>query len=105
MKNAPRVFLYGMANFTRASIPEILADFEALPKVDERALPDGSQEEYEANLEAYRLFVMEPDVSLAEIHRRTGVQQKQMYRLLDRVLAKAEDGLIEGLRGLIPHRH
>lgn len=105
MKNAPRVFLYGMANFTRASIPEILADFEALPKVDERALPDGSQEEYEANLEAYRLFVMEPDVSLAEIHRRTGVQQKQMYRLLGRVLAKAEDGLIEGLRGLIPHRH
>ena len=105
MKNAPRVFLYGMASFTRASIPEILADFEALPKVDEGALPEGSHDEYEANLEAYRLFVSERDVTLAEIHRRTGIHQRQMYRLLDRVLTKAEDGLIQGLRGLIPHKH
>ena len=73
MKNAPRVFLYGMANFRRAGIPEILADFEALPKDDERAFPDGSQEEYEEKLEAYRQVVMEPDERCAEIHRLTGV--------------------------------
>jgi hypothetical protein len=44
-------------------------------------------------------------VTLAEIRRRTGVHQKRIYRLLDRVVTKADDGLIQGLRGLIPGKH
>lgn len=100
-----RVFLFGSANFTRASIPEILADFGALPSVDTAALSPEAAAQYEANLEAYRLFVLEPDVSLAEIRRRTGVHEKQLYRLLDRVVTPSADNQIQGLRGLIPGKH
>ena len=100
-----RVFLFGSANFTRASIPEILADFGALPTVDTAALSPEAVAQYEANLEAYRLFVLEPDVSLAEIRRRTGVHEKQLYRLLDRVVTLSTDNQIQGLRGLIPGKH
>lgn len=105
MKNESRVFLYGSANFTRASIPEILADFGALPTVDIKALSPEALVQYGANLEAYRLFVLEADVTLAEIRRRTGVHQKQLYRLLDRVVSPAADNQIQGLRGLIPGKH
>lgn len=105
MMQASRVFLFGSANFTRASIPEILADFGALPTVDTAALSPEAVAQYEANLEAYRLFVLEPDVSLAEIRRRTGVHEKQLYRLLDRVVAPSTDNQIQGLRGLIPGKH
>lgn len=73
MKNAPRVFVYGTASFTRGSIPQTLADFEWLPKVDLNALPQAALPEYTANLEAYELFVRRPDVSLREIEARTGV--------------------------------
>ena len=105
MKQESRVFLLGSANFTRASIPEILADFGALPTVDTAALSPEAVVQYDANLEAYRLFVLEPDVSLAEIRRRTGVHQKQLYRLLDRVVCPAADNQIQGLRGMIPRKH
>jgi len=97
--------LYGMASLTRASMPAFLADFKFLPSVDVASLPEDSRLQYDANLEAYRLFVLEPDVSLAEIRRRTGVHEKQLYRLIARVVTKAEDGLIQGLRGLIPGKH
>lgn len=105
MMQVSRVFLFGAVNFTRASIPEILADFGALPAVDTAALSPEAVVQYEANLEAYRLFVLEPDVSLAEIRRRTGVHQKQLYRLLDRVISPATDNQVQGLRGLIPGKH
>lgn len=105
MSAAPRVFIYGTVSFSRGTIPQTLADFEWLPKVDITALADEARHEYEANLEAYELFVRAPDVSLREIEVRTGVHRKQLYRLLDRVVSKAGDGLIQGLRGLIPHKH
>jgi putative transposase len=105
MKSVSRSFVYGVASFTRASIPESLADFEFLPTVDTEALSEEARSGYALNLDAYRLFVLEPEVTLAEIHRRTGIHQKQLYRLIDRVVSKAEDGLIQGLRGLIPGKH
>ncbi|NMM19800.1 MAG: transposase [Rhodoferax sp.] len=103
----PRVIVFGMANFNRASIPEILNDFENLPKVDESAFADNPATAlaYKNNLEAFRLFVQEPDVSMKEIERVTTVYRKQLYRLLDRVVSKAEDGRVQGLRGLIPYKH
>ena len=105
MKPPPRVFVYGAASFNRASIPQVLADFEWLPKTDPSALSEKDRQKYEDNLEAYRLFVQEPDVSLREIQKRTGIHRKQLYLLLDHVVSRADDGLIEGLRGLLPHRH
>lgn len=105
MTSAPRVFIYGTASFTRGSIPQTLADFEWLPKVDPTALTDEAKRDYEANLEAYELFVLDHSVSLREIEVRTGVHRKQLYRLLDRVVSKAADGVIYGLRGLIPFKH
>jgi len=86
-------------------MPEILADFEQLPTVDESAFPSEFRAAYKKNLEAYRLFVAEKDVPLRQIKDLTGVDPKQLYRLLQRVLGKAEDGRIQGLRGLIPFKH
>jgi transposase InsO family protein len=104
---SPRVVLFGMVSFNRASIPEILNDFENLPKVDESAMGDNPEavRSYRNNLEAFRLFVQEKDVSLKEIERLTTVHRKQLFRLLDRVVSKAPDGRIQGLRGLIPYKH
>lgn len=105
MRAPPRVFIYGSVTFSRGTIPQTLADLEWLPKVDITALAEEARHEYEANLEAYELFVRAPDVSLREIEVRTGIHRKQLYRLLDRVVSKAADGVIQGLRGLIPHKH
>ncbi|MDI1267710.1 MAG: hypothetical protein PSV40_01210 [Polaromonas sp.] len=101
----PRVFIFGNTSFSRASIPAILADFEQLPTVDESALTLELRQAYKNNLEAYRLFVAEKDVPLRQIRDLTGVDPKQLYLLLQRVLVKAEDGRIQGLRGLIPFKH
>ena len=59
---SPRVIVFGMASFNRASIPEVLNDFENLPKVDESAFADDpvAALAYKNNLEAFRLFVQEP---------------------------------------------
>lgn len=101
----PHTFIFGKAPFSRASIPEILADFELLPTVDESAFAPEVRAAYKNNLEAYRLFVVEKSVPLRQIKNLTGVDPKQLYRLLTRVLVKADDGRIQGLRGLIPFKH
>lgn len=103
----PKVMVFGTTSFSRSSIPEILADFESLPKVDESAFDDkpDAREGYKNNLEAYRLLVKEKNVTLRQIHRLTGVDPKQLYLLLKRVIMKADDGRIQGLRGLIPFKH
>jgi putative transposase len=104
---SPRVIVFGMASFNRASIPEILSDFDSLPKVDESVMAGNpvAALAYKKNLEAFRLFVQEQNISLQEIERMTTVHRKQLYRLLDRVVSKAPDGRIQGLRGLIPYKH
>ncbi|MES2400600.1 MAG: hypothetical protein V4573_11495 [Pseudomonadota bacterium] len=105
--STPRAFLFGQTRFDRNSVPEILSDFEQLPTVDESAFAHrlDIKEAYRSNLEAYRLFVVEKNVSLRQIETLTGVDPKQLYRLFQRVISKASDGRIEGLRGLIPFKH
>jgi len=104
---SPHVLIFGQVGFNRASIPEILNDIENLPKVDESVFADKPEVAltYKNNLEAFRLFVQLPEVSLKEIERATTVHRKQLYRLISRVLSKAPDGRIAGLRGLIPYKH
>lgn len=102
---ALRVVFFGESRFHRASIPSILADFKNMPKADPSALDDEAQAEFACNVEAVRLFVEEPGVTLAAIQRATGVRPNQLYRLLARIVSKADDGRIEGFRGCIPHRH
>ena len=102
-----QTFIFGQIRFDRASIPDVLADFEQLPTVDESAFSQRPEvkEAYKRNLEAYRLFVVEKNIPLRQIHTLTGVDPKQLYLLFQRVLCKASDGRIQGLRGLIPFKH
>lgn len=105
--SAKHQFIFGKATFNRGSLPEILRDFSSLPTVDESAFVDdpNAARAYKQNLEAYRLYTTEIHVSLRDIESRTNVQAKQLYRLIERVISKAPDGRIQGLRGLIPYKH
>lgn len=60
---------------------------------------------FERNLEAVRLFALEPGVSLRAIEQTTGVTRPQLYRLLSKVVERASDGRIKGQRALIPYKH
>lgn len=100
-----RMVLFGMSSFTRASIPDILADFENMPKVDPTALKGDIRESFLNNLEAVRLFVQEQGVPLKAIREATGVHPNQLYLLLSRMVERDIDGRIRGQRGLIPHKH
>jgi putative transposase len=102
---AARVVVFGMASFTRASIPDILADFENMPDVDGSALDEDDKPEYKNNLEAVRLFIQEPAVTLLKIREATGVYPNQLYLLLSRMVERDFDGRIRGKRGLIPRKH
>lgn len=97
--------LFGMSSFTRASIPDILADLENMLKVDPTALKDEIRDDFLNNLEAVRLFVQEQGVSLKAIREATGVHPNQLYLLLARMVERDIDGRIRGQRGLIPHKH
>jgi putative transposase len=101
----PHVVLFGMTSFTRASIPDILSDFENMPSVDDTALDEEKRKHFLRNLEAVRLFVQEPGVSLTEIQKATGVWRNELYLLLSRMVEKDIDGRIKGLRALLPYRH
>lgn len=105
--SAKHQFIFGNTSFSRESLPELLRDFSNLPRVDESAFDHdvNASTAYKQNLEAYRLFTTEINVSLRDIESRTNVHAKQIYRLIDRVISKAPDGRIQGLRGLIPYKH
>jgi putative transposase len=100
-----RIVVFGLSSFTRASIPDILADFENMPSVDQTALEPDDKMGFLQNLEAVRLFVLEPAVSLKAIREATGVHPNQLYLLLSRMVERDIDGRIRGQRGLIPHKH
>jgi putative transposase len=104
---AKHQFIFGKTSFSRESLPEVLRDFSTLPKVDASAFADDVEatKAYKQNLEAYLLFTTEIHVSLRDIKSRTNVHAKQLYRLIDRVVSKAPDGRVQGLRGLIPYKH
>ncbi len=100
-----RVILWGDVPIKRSAIPELLADLSRWPTVDPSALEIPQRERFRQRQEAVSLFVEAPDVSLAEIARRTRVQPSQLYRLLSRCLTRSEDGRIQGFRGLLPNKH
>lgn len=102
---AARIIVFGLSSFTRASIPDILADFENMPTVDDTAMPPDVRTDFLNNLEATRLFAQEPQVSIKEIRERTGVHPNQLYLLLSRMVERDLDGRIRGQRALIPHKH
>lgn len=102
---AARIVLFGMSSFTRASIPDILADFANMPSVDLMALEPEPRQEFLCNLEATRLFAQEPAVTLRQIRERTGVHPNQLYTLLSRMVERDIDGRIRSQRALIPHKH
>ncbi|PQA75965.1 hypothetical protein [Rhodoferax sp. TS-BS-61-7] len=105
--NTKHQFLFGATSFTRGSLPDFLRDFQNLPGVDESAFSSNTDalNSYRQNLEAFQLFVSEPHVSLRAIEKRTNLHTKQIYRLIERVMIKAPDGRIQGLRALIPYKH
>jgi putative transposase len=102
---AARIIVFGLSSFTRASIPDILADFENMPMVDDTAMPPDVRVDFLNNLEATRLFALEPAISIKEIRERTGVHPNQLYLLLSRMVERDLDGRIRGQRALIPHKH
>lgn len=102
---AARIILWGNLPIQRSSIPEALADLSSWPRVDKKAMSDTRAAAYDRQVEAIREFVEEPDTSLKEIAKRTGVHREQLYRLLNRCLTTHEDGRIYGYRGAIPHKH
>lgn len=100
-----RTVLWGNLPIKRSAIPELLADLCTWPTVDTSEFSEVDRTIYDLRAEAVRLFVEEKDVPIAEITRRTSVHREQLYRLLTRCLGKAEDGRIQGFRGLIPGKH
>jgi putative transposase len=105
MHKNSRVVLWGRLPVKRSAIPELLADLSRWPTADASALKTASRESFERAQRAVSLFVEDPDVSLAEIKRRTGIHPEQLYRLLNRCLKTHDDGRIYGFRGLLPHKH
>lgn len=101
MRPARSVF-WGKLPITRSAIPEGLADISGWPSVDPTAIPEERQAQFDQNVEAVRLFVEEPEVTIAEIKRRTRVHPEQLYRLLNRCMAIDSNGRIYGFRGAIP---
>lgn len=87
----------------RNNLPELLKDIHALPAIDTKTFLDNPEREarYQRNLEAYRLYIC-TNTPISEIQSLTGITSVQIRRLVKRVASIHEDGLIQGLRGLIP---
>lgn len=100
-----RTVLWGNLPIKRSAIPELLADLSTWPTVDTSEFSEIDRTVYDSRAEAVRLFVEEKEVSIVGITRKTGVHREQLYRLLNRCLGKAEDGRIQGFRGVIPGKH
>ena len=100
-----RVLFWGQVPVKRSALPELLVDLTQWPTADPSALNEHRRIRFRQGQEAVSLFVERPDISLAEIERRTTVRTAQLYRLLNRCLATHEDGRINGFRGLLPYKH
>lgn len=76
-------------------------DTSAWPTVDPNALPAVKRKTFEARHEAINLYTT--GQTLREIEKRTGINSRQLYGLLDRCLTQADDGRLVGFRGLLKH--
>ena len=71
------------------------------PAFDAAALPARWRSTFLARRQAVELYVA--NVAVTQIEQRTGVDRRQLYRLLDHCVAPHEDGLVFGWRGLVPY--
>ena len=76
-------------------------DTSIWPTVDSSALAAAKRKAFEERQEAINLYTS--GQTLREIERRTGINSSQLYGLLDRCLALADDGRLFGYRGLLKH--
>lgn len=94
--------LYGGIQFNRDSVPKGLRDLSTWPTVDITALSPANQQIFQSKVEAIRIFIESPFVSVSAIKQVTGVHPQSLYRLLTRCLSNHSDGRIYGFRAAIP---
>lgn len=85
----------------RRVAPEL--DPAAWPAFDARALPKKQRASFKARRQAVELYAA--NTAVAEIERRTGVDRRQLYRLLHSCVAPHDDGRVFGWRALVPYTH
>ena len=83
----------------RRVAPEL--DPAAWPAFDTSALPKKQRSCFKARKRAVELYAA--NTAVAEIERRTGVDRRQLYRLLDHCVAPHDDGRAFGWRALVPY--
>ena len=83
----------------RRVAPEL--DPAAWPALDTSALPKKQRSTFSARRQAVELYMA--NAAVAEIERRTGVDRRQLYRLLDHCVAPHDDGRVFGWRALVPY--
>lgn len=76
-------------------------DTSTWPAVDSHALSSTHQKTFAVRKQAIELYSAKKTVR--EIEKLTGINSRQLYRLLDRCLTQAEEGQIFGFRGLLKH--
>ena len=83
----------------RRVAPEL--DPAAWPAFDASALPKKQRSSFAARQRAVELYAA--NIAVAEIERHTGVDRRQLYRLLDHCTAPHDDGRVFGWRALVPY--
>ena len=86
---------------THMAIPSDLRQIDVWPAVAFTAIPETKRAQYLAREDAVRRYIA--GESIAAIHKSTGIARGQLYRLLNRCLAKHPDGRIFGFRGLLSY--
>lgn len=77
-------------------------DTSTWPTVDINALAASQKQAFMQSKKSIELFAAESTVHAIEEH--TGINRRQLYRLLDRCMTPAPDGQLFGFRGLLKHR-
>jgi hypothetical protein len=75
------------------------ADIAAWPEFDALALPARRRKKFEARRRAVELYAAH--IAIRQIEEQTGVNRRQLYRLVDRCVEAHEDGRIFGYRALV----
>jgi putative transposase len=78
-------------------------DLSSWPAFDADALPQAVRETFQARRQAVELYAS--GSPLREIEAITGVDRRQLYRLLDHCSQPHEDGRLFGWRGVVPYAH
>ena len=71
------------------------------PEVDVNALTAVQKLAFLQSRKSVQLFVS--GTTVREIEKQTGLDRRQLYRLLERCLKQADDGRLFGFRGLLKH--